>query len=128
MFLEEAKKLGDELVVIVSSDKIASKIKKDFLLPQEQRAEMVGALKIVDKVFIGDENDTLALLPQIRPDIIALGYDQKVDEAQLQSSLASRGTRACIVRIKKKREGDFLSTSKIIKKICEVVSSRKSIK
>jgi FAD synthetase len=117
LFLEEAKKLGDELVVIVSSDKIAQKAKKKPLLPQEQRARMVGALKPVDRVFIGDDEDTMKLLPVIRPDVIALGHDQKVDENQLEAQLAARGIDAQIVRIRAKVDGELASSSGVLKKL-----------
>ena len=122
LFLQEAKKLGDELVVIVASDKIAHKTKKGFILPQEQRAEVIGALKMVDKVFIGDEKDTLALLPVIKPDVIALGHDQKIDEERLQSELVAHGMDAKVVRIRRKEEGEFMSTSSILKKVGEFFS------
>lgn len=125
LFLKEARKLGDELVVIVSSDRIAGKLKKGFVLPQEQRAEVVGALKVVDKVFIGDESDTLALLPVIKPDVIALGHDQKVDEEWLQGKLAVMGLSARLVRIQRNQDGDYVSSSGIVKKVCEVFSVRK---
>lgn len=116
LFLEEAKKLGDELVVIVSSDKIAKK-SKGFVLPQEQRAKMVAALRPVDKVFVGDEKDTMKLLTSIRPDVIALGHDQEVDEKQLKCSLDRLGISARIVRVKAKMSGELYSSSSLLKKL-----------
>ena len=118
MFLNEAKKLGDELDVIVSSDEIAGSLKKQPLLPEEQRAEMVGALKPVDKAFVGDKKDTLALLPVIKPDIIALGHDQKVDENDLQSAVSAKGLNAQVVRIKRNLNEDYTASSKIAKFFC----------
>jgi len=117
LFLEEAKKLGDELDVIVSSDAIASKLKEGFLLPQEQRAKMVGALKPVDKVFVGDDYDTLKLIPLIQPDVIALGHDQDVDEGRLEGQLATVGSKAKIVRIIRELEGGLSSSTEILRKL-----------
>jgi len=117
LFLKEAKKLGDELVVIVSSDKIASKAKKGFILPEAQRAEVVSALKFVDKVFIGDGTDKTKLLPVIKPDVIAIGHDQNIDEFSLREELVALGIAAKIIRIKPKLEGSFASSSKIAEKI-----------
>jgi FAD synthetase len=117
LYLEEAKKLGDELVVIVSNDKIAKKLKKGFLLPQEQRAKMVEALKPVDRVFIGNEKDTTRLLPIIKPDVIALGHDQDVDEARLQDRLASIGLDTRVIRIKKSLDGRIYSSTELLKKL-----------
>ena len=114
-FLEEAKKLGDELVVIVSSDSIAGKLKGESILPQEQRARVLSALKMVDKVYVGDGTDTLKHLPEIRPDIIALGYDQDVDEDWLMEKLSGAGIGVKIIRIAKS-QGNH-STTGIIKKL-----------
>ncbi len=119
MFLEEAKKLGDELDVIVSSDKIAGKLKSGFLLPQGQRAKMVEALKPVDKVFIGDEEDPMKLLPAIRPDVIALGHDQDVDEDRLRGELSAKGLNSEVVRIRRKSKGELASSSGILELIKE---------
>ncbi len=116
-FLEEAKKLGDELDVIVSSDAITKKLKKGFILPQEQRAEMVRALKPVDRVFVGDEKDPMKLISVIKPDVIALGHDQDIDEDWLREQLSALGSKARIVRIEKKLEGGFYSSSSILEKL-----------
>ena len=117
LFLEEAKKLGDELDVIVSSDAIASKLKEGFLLPQAQRAKMVGALKPVDKVFVGDAYDPMKLIPVIQPDVIALGHDQDVEEEWLEGQLAAIGSRAKIVRIEQKLEGGLSSSTEILRRL-----------
>jgi FAD synthetase len=115
LFLEESKKLGDELVVIVSSDKIAKKLKDSFILPAEQRAAVVGALKVVDKVFVGDDEDPMKLVSVIRPDVIALGHDQKIDESWLNDQLTLINVNAKVIRIKAKKEG--MSSSTIIDKL-----------
>ena len=117
LFLEEAKKLGDELDVIVSSDAIASKLKEGFLLPQAQRAKMVGALKPVDKVFVGDDYDPMKLIPVIQPDVIALGHDQDVEEEWLEGQLAVLGSRTKIVRIEQKLEGGLSSSTEILRRL-----------
>jgi FAD synthetase len=114
LFLEEAKKLGDELIVIVSSDKIAGRMKKG-VLPQEQRAKVVSQLKPVDKAFVGDDADTMKLLPVLNPDVIALGHDQKVDESTLRDKLAVMGLAPKIVRISSSLEG--MSSSGILRRM-----------
>ncbi len=117
-FLEEARKLGDELVVIVASDKIASRKKAGFVLPQEQRARVIESLRCVDRVYIGDEENQLKLLPKIKPDIIALGYDQNVNAEELQQDLTDIGLKARIVRIAKMPLSKFASTREIIRMLC----------
>ena len=77
-FLKEAKKMG-KLFVSVSSDKNASVLKKKELWKKEdERKKEIKKLKIADKVIIGDEKiGDWNIVGKIKPDIIALGYDQK---------------------------------------------------
>jgi FAD synthetase len=112
-FLESAKKLGDELVVIVSRDKIASRVKKHTVLPEQQRLAVVKALKPVDYAILGDEENIFKLLPEIRPDVIALGFDQGIDEAWLSEQCYKLGLETTVVRIKQELGGDLYSSTKI---------------
>ena len=75
--LNEAKKLGDVLVVVVAADNTAVKMKKRTPLhAQEQRQELVNSLSMVDICLIGQEDDIFKTVNHVRPQIIALGYDQ----------------------------------------------------
>jgi len=75
--LNEAKKLGDVLVAVVATDNTAVKMKKRMPLhTQEQRQELVNSLSMVDLCMIGQENDIFKTVNRVRPQIIALGYDQ----------------------------------------------------
>ena len=75
--LNAAKKLGDVLVVVVATDNTAVKMKKRRPLhAQEQRQELVNSLSIVDLCLIGQENDIFKTVNHVKPQIIALGYDQ----------------------------------------------------
>jgi len=113
-FLEKARELGDELVVIVARDETTERKKRRPVIPEAQRLEVVKALKPVDKAILGDLNDIFRLLPEIQPDIIALGFDQEVDEIWLSKELLSRGLEAKVVRIEDRLKGEFVSTRKII--------------
>ncbi|MHC1592658.1 MAG: adenylyltransferase/cytidyltransferase family protein, partial [Methermicoccaceae archaeon] len=53
-FLSEAKKLGDELVALVARDSMI-RHKPTPIIPEQQRLEMVAALKVVDKAVLGSE-------------------------------------------------------------------------
>lgn len=81
MFIE-AKKLGDELVVILNNDNWLTKKKGYVFMPQEQRKEIIEALKPVDRVIISnhesDPNDMSVAsdLRQLRPTIFANGGDR----------------------------------------------------
>ena len=75
--LNAAKGLGDVLVVVVATDNTAVKMKKRRPLhSQEQRQELVNSLSMVDLCLIGQENDIFKTVNHIKPQIIALGYDQ----------------------------------------------------
>ena len=79
--LNAAKKLGDILVVVVATDNTAVKMKKRSPLhSQEQRQELVRALTTVDLCLIGQEDDIFGTVNRVRPQIIALGYDQAHQE------------------------------------------------
>jgi glycerol-3-phosphate cytidylyltransferase/FAD synthetase len=75
--LNAAKKLGDVLVVVVATDNTAVKMKKRRPLhAQEQRQELVNSLSTVDLCLIGQEDDIFKTVNHVKPQIIALGYDQ----------------------------------------------------
>ncbi|MEO0249706.1 MAG: hypothetical protein ABIN58_09280, partial [candidate division WOR-3 bacterium] len=89
-----------------------------YILPQEQRATMVGALKIVDRALVGDSEDLFKLLPIIKPDVITLGFDQDISEEWLEDRLNRLGMQIKVIRIKKHLRGRFFSTSKILEAAC----------
>jgi len=75
--LNAAKELGDVLVVVVATDNTAVKMKKRTPLhAQEQRQELVNSLSMVDLCLIGQEDDIFKTVNHVKPQIIALGYDQ----------------------------------------------------
>ena len=75
--LNAAKVLGDVLVVVVATDNTAVKMKKRKPIHnQEQRQELVNSLGVVDLCLIGQENDIFKTVNLVKPQIIALGYDQ----------------------------------------------------
>jgi len=75
--LNAAKALGDVLVIVIATDKIAKKMKKrQPLHNQELRCELVSSLSIVDVAIVGNEDDIFETVKEVKPDIIVLGYDQ----------------------------------------------------
>jgi len=115
-FLNQARALGDELFVIVARDSNVTHKPKP-IVPEEQRLEMVSALGMVDKAFLGSEKDMFEPLKQIRPDIIALGYDQRFDAELLEKELIKRELPANVVRIPLSKECPLCSTGAIIKEV-----------
>lgn len=75
--LNSAKSLGDVLLVVVATNKTAEKMKKRIPLHnQEQRQNLVNSLSMVDLCIVGYEGDIFKTVEVVKPEIIALGYDQ----------------------------------------------------
>ncbi len=118
-YLQEAKALGDWLVVVVATDRTVMKRKNHTpITPQDMRLEMISALKPVDEAYIGSDTDPYEIVERIRPDVIALGYDQKHDEEKLKKDLKEKGIDAEIIRVGR-FDHDLDGTRKIIAKVIE---------
>jgi len=117
-YLSEAKRLGDELVVVVATDNTVRKNKHEPITPEKMRLELVQNLKPVDRAILGHEGDMFGVVTEIKPDIIALGYDQLFDEKALENELVRRGMHITVVRLGR-YEDDLNGTRKIIRKIIE---------
>jgi len=81
-YLQEAKKLGDKLIVIINNDFQAKRKKGKPFMRETERAVIVGELKCVDSVRISlDTDETVCnTLRAIHPDIFANGGDRTSDE------------------------------------------------
>ncbi|MEA1944323.1 MAG: adenylyltransferase/cytidyltransferase family protein [Euryarchaeota archaeon] len=112
-YLSQASALGSELYVIVARASMI-KHKPKPILPDEHRLEMVQALKVVDRAVLGSERDIFEPLYEIRPDIIALGYDQCFDIHDLKAELVNRGFDTEVVRIEKTNTDRLCSTRRIV--------------
>jgi FAD synthetase len=127
-YLKEAKKLGDELIVVVACDTTVRKLKHEPVTPQEMRVAIVRELKMVDRAVLGDEADMYAVVHRIQPDIIALGYDQIHDEKKISLELKKRRIDSRIVRLQKYAgAGDLQGTRKIIGKIIDAYEFQKKM-
>ena len=76
-YLEEAKTLGDILIVGVNSDTSVQKLKgpKRPVLPVEERTEILSGLGCVDYITVFDELDPLALITSLQPNVLVKGGD-----------------------------------------------------
>lgn len=118
-YLQEARKLGSELVVVVATDATVRKMKHEPITPGRMRVELVAALKPVDRALLGHEDDIFRTVEEVKPDIIALGYDQHFDEKELERQLAARGLGGIrIVRLSK-MDYDLNGTRKIIQRVID---------
>lgn len=121
-FLSEARKLGDELVVVVARDQTARRLKHEPYVPEHLRREMVGALKPVDRAVLGSATDIYETVVREKPDIIALGYNQHWNEREVEGECARRGVPAKVVRLEAYPHDD-IATRKIVERILERAKS-----
>jgi FAD synthetase len=118
-YLERARSLGEELVVVVARDETVLHLKGHYPIRDEQtRLESVARLKPVTKARLGDLKNYYAVLDAVRPDVIALGYDQKHLVRSLRRELRKRRMRPRVVRVGAYHPEEF-KTSLLIKKIAE---------
>jgi FAD synthetase len=121
-FLKEARRAGGDnayLIVVVARDKTVKRLKGRLpILPEEQRRAIVESLKPVDEAILGSEGfDMYATLNEVKPDIVAVGYDQTDEEAAVKRVIAETGISVRVVRIDKFTAFGLESSSGIKRKI-----------
>lgn len=81
-YLQEAKKLGDVLIVAINSDDSVKQIKGSErpINNQQSRAEVLAALSFVDYVAIFNETDPVNVLSEIKPTIHVKGGDYNISQ------------------------------------------------
>ncbi|MBI6546392.1 MAG: D-glycero-beta-D-manno-heptose 1-phosphate adenylyltransferase [Cyanobacteria bacterium NC_groundwater_1444_Ag_S-0.65um_54_12] len=94
-YLTAARALGDRLVVGLNTDASVRKLKGSErpILPEQERAELIAALRCVDAVVLFEEDTACQLLRQLQPDIYAKGGDyqrQILPEAITVQEIGSR--------------------------------------
>ena len=123
-YVEQAKSLGDELIVVVAHDDTVRKQKHEPVTNQELRRRMVEGLKPVDKAIVGDppSEPIFDILNIVKPDIIALGYDQKHSRDSIKSGLEDNGWgQVQVIRVEGLAD-DLDGTRKIIARILSLWS------
>lgn len=120
-YLEQAKDLGEHLTVVVAHDDTVRARKHDPVTPMAFRQRLVAGLKPVDEAIVGNAPDVpiFDILPKVRPDIIALGYDQEHAERSIRERLDELGHPDIEVTRVDGLAGDLDGTRKIIARILE---------
>lgn len=115
-YLEESRRLGDELYVIVARDKNV-RHKPRPVIPEEQRARMVAALRPVDHAVLGDLHDMFRPIEEIRPAVITFGFNQHFEEEGIKRELERRGLSVELVRIGRYLGDPYCSSSGIVRQV-----------
>lgn len=81
-YLQEAKKLGDILIIAINSDSSTKQLKgpERPINNQEVRAETLAALEFVDYITIFNETDPIKILSEIKPNVHVKGGDYKIGQ------------------------------------------------
>jgi rfaE bifunctional protein nucleotidyltransferase chain/domain len=93
-YLEEARSLGDALIVGVNTDASAARLRKGPgrpLTPEGDRARVLAALACVDRVVLFDEDTPLALITAVQPDILVKGGDYNIEAIVGREVVLARG-------------------------------------
>ena len=97
--LREAARHGDALVVGINDDDSIRRLKGAGrpLVEQEDRAEVLAALEMVERVVVFPEDDPGALIDAIQPDVLVKGADYALDEIVGRDTVEKAGGR--VVRV-----------------------------
>ena len=113
-YLSEARALGDVLVVAINSDRSARELKGTDrpLMKENERAEILAALRAVDYVTTFDDVSPRSLIARLLPDVLVKGGDYALDQIHGREEVEASGGRVVSLPFV---EG--ASTSKIIERL-----------
>ena len=118
--LEQAKRLGDILVVSVARNITVERNKHRVPIHDEKlRRKLVASISLVDGAVLGSETDIFETVLLLKPDIIALGYDQRHSEETIRREIEGKGVAAKVVRLDSSVPD--IKTSKIVEGKPEVL-------
>lgn len=114
LVIEEARQLGDRLLVAVNDDGSVAHLKGPTrpVNPLDRRMRVLGALSSVDWVVPFSEDTPQALIERILPDILVKGGDYKIEEIAGHAAVLANGGTVKILGFE-----DGVSTSALIKAI-----------
>ncbi len=92
--LRQARALGDRLVLVVSND---AHNKKPNAVPAARRRAVLKRLGVADEVVVGAPDGFAATLRRLRPDILVLGYDQRLPDAETERAVRELGVELIVM-------------------------------
>ncbi len=112
-YLERAKRLGSELVVVLARDENIKREKGHVPVHDEKsRLAVVKALKPVDKAVLGFRTgNKLRVIKREKPDVIALGHDHAMTKQAIMQFLKREGIKARVVRIPSLKPRKYASST-----------------
>jgi rfaE bifunctional protein nucleotidyltransferase chain/domain len=115
-YLNQARALGDALIVGINSDRSVREIKGELrpIVPELERAEVVAALACVDYVFVFDDPTPQRVINAIVPDVLVKGADWKISDIVGRDTVEKAGGAVLNIQMV---EGS--STTEIIRKVLD---------
>lgn len=96
----KAKEYGDKLIAVVGRDINVEKLKGiEPMHNENERLEIIKHIDLVDLARLGDKKDVYKVIKEEKPDVIALGYDQKYYIDKLSDAITKAGLNTQIVRL-----------------------------
>jgi D-beta-D-heptose 7-phosphate kinase/D-beta-D-heptose 1-phosphate adenosyltransferase len=94
-YLEQARSLGDALVVAINSDRAVRELKGPSrpVMNEAERAEILAGLRVVTYVTIFDDLSPRSLISQLLPDVLVKGGDYALDEIHGREEVEAAGGR-----------------------------------
>jgi len=118
---KQAREYGDYLIVVVARDVNVEKTKGIGAMHDEkERLDFVSHIDLIDKARLGDKTDVYRVIREEKPDVIALGYDQKVYVDHLAEAVTKAGLQTQIVKLRE-YESKRLKSNKIKKYIEKMI-------
>lgn len=108
-YLQQARALGDALIVGVNSDRSVRAIKGPArpITAEDERAELIAAMACVDAAVVFDEDTPWELIAALQPDVLVKGADWAKDAIVGRDIVEARGGRVVRVPI----EGGYATTN-----------------
>ena len=127
-FLEESKRKGgpnSKLVVVVARDKTVRRRKgRGPIYPEDQRRDLVSALRVVDRAILGHEEfDLLGILKEVKPDIVCVGYDQKEIGGAVSDLVKRESLPIRVIRVRRFGPIGLNSSTRVKRRVARAVSS-----
>jgi rfaE bifunctional protein nucleotidyltransferase chain/domain len=122
-YLEDARQLGEALIVGVNSDRSVRSNKGDNrpIVPEGERAELLAALRCVDVVVVFDEQTPHAIISAVQPDVLVKGADWAPDNIVGRDVVEARGGRVVRVQL-----SQGLSTTELIGRVRRITSDART--
>lgn len=114
-YLEQARKLGDALVVAINSDRTVRELKGPDrpVFNEAERAEILAAVRWVDYVTIFDDISPRSLIAKLLPDVLVKGGDYELDQIHGREEVEAAGGKVISLPFVK-----GASTTSLIERMC----------